>query len=83
MPKTKEEEMEDLLLQEARGTHAKLRAQSLSRKHDKFDPHVKPATPIKEEDIEEEFDDGVSGSPSKVTGVSGIEEARNYESMLS
>lgn len=26
MPKTKEEEMEDLLLQEARGTHAKLRA---------------------------------------------------------
>ena len=37
----------------------------------------------KEEDIEEEFDDGVSGSPSKITGVSGIEEARNYESMLS
>ena len=44
---------------------------------------MKPATPIKEEDIEEEFDDGVSGSPSKITGVSGIEEARNYESMLS
>ena len=76
--------MEDLLLQEARGTHAKLRAQSLSRKHDKFDPHAKPATPIKEEDIEEEFDDGVSGSPSKTTGGTGvIEEARNYESMLS
>lgn len=85
-PRTKDEEMEDLLLQEARVQHQKIRAQTLSRRPtDKYDPLKKEATPIKEEDIEEEFDDGMSGSQSKTTGggAFGIEEAKNYDSALS
>jgi hypothetical protein len=43
---------------------------------------LEKATPIKEEDIEEEFED--SGTNSKTTGGNfGIEEARNYDSNLS
>lgn len=43
---------------------------------------MEKATPIKEEDIEEEFED--SGTNSKTTGGNfGIEEARNYDSNVS
>ena len=49
-----------------------------------MDPLKKEATPIKEEAIEEEFDDQYSGTNSKTTdGKFMIEEARNYDSQFS
>jgi len=82
IPKTKDEELEDLLLQEGRQAHQKVRASSLSKRGDRtLDPIKKEATPIKEEDIEEEFEEQYSGTNSKTTdGRFMIEEARNYDS---
>ena len=70
-----------MLLQEGRQYHQKIRASTLSSTTGRKGGHTikQSATPIKEEDIEEEFDDGASETHSKTTG-NVIEEARNYES---
>lgn len=67
---TSEEEEEDRLLMEARQQHQKIRASTLAKKNKDI------GTPIKEELVEEDFED--LGSNSRTVA---IEEAKNYESM--
>lgn len=60
---------EDMLLQEARQQHAKIRSTTLGRSRGRTDSH----TPIKEEEIEDDFEDGASNSKSKHSkGTSNI-----------
>ena len=58
---------DDMLLQESKHLHNKLKAQRRRESHGHHGvAQLEKATPIKEEDIEEEFED--SGTNSKTTG---------------
>ena len=63
---------------EARMQHQRIRASSLSKTNKNMDTLKQSATPIKEELIEEDFEE--MNSNSRTTGVV-IEEAKNYDSV--
>ena len=83
MPKSSNEPMDedDMLLAEAKNLGQKIQKRH-RRESNVAQLKDGKTTPIKEEDMEEDFDD--SGTNSKTTGGQfGIEEARNYDSNVS
>ena len=73
---------DELLLQESRQLHHKLKAQRRSERLKPGQYNQQKATPIKEEDIEEEFEENDKSKTTEGVTSMAMEEARNYDSHL-